>query len=101
MDIRSDLSFANPENLNTRKFPLMSRGLGLHAAKIFSDLEIRQTGNWPPNESQSVFTKSIILGSIDMRLQYLVFRDFSFQYIATWLIFGFLVRYPKEEKSKR
>jgi hypothetical protein len=66
MDIRSDLSFANLEDLNTKKFLLMSRGLGLHAVKIFSYLEIRQTVNGPSNMSESVYTKSIILGSIGL-----------------------------------
>ena len=36
MDIRSSLRFANLEDLNTRKFLLMSRGLGLQAVKIFN-----------------------------------------------------------------
>jgi hypothetical protein len=36
MGIRSDLSFANLEDLSIRKFLLMSRGLGLSAIKIFS-----------------------------------------------------------------
>jgi hypothetical protein len=53
MDNRSGVSLANLEELNTRKFLLMSRGLGLHAVKVFSYLEIRQTGNGPSKKMEN------------------------------------------------